>query len=40
MTSQLIEVRAFESLSRNGLANEAAHIGRFLGRELSVRVRR
>ncbi len=35
-----IEVRAFEPLPRPALADEAAHIGRFVDRELEIRVLR
>ena len=35
-----IRVEGFEPLPRAPLAEEAAHLGRFLGRELSVRVQR
>ena len=35
-----IEVEAFEPIPKPALAEEAAHLGRFLGRELSVRVGR
>ncbi len=35
-----IQVEGFEPLPKAALAEEAAHLGRFLGRELSVRVQR
>ena len=35
-----IDVEAFERVPRPALADEAAHLGRFLGRDLSVRVAR